>query len=89
MVAAPALTVSVTAVGWAERAEELVGRDGAQRGDIVGVTGALGGAGAALAVLSGNAHGDPGNARAQLARARRPLPRLAAGARWPRRACTR
>jgi thiamine-monophosphate kinase len=46
VVGAPALTVSVTAVGWADDEGQLIGRDGALRGDMVGVTGRLGGAGA-------------------------------------------
>jgi thiamine-monophosphate kinase len=78
VVSAPALVVSVTAVGWAERAEELVGRDGALPGDLVGVTGRLGGAGAALAVLEGRvarAHAT----ESLLRRAREPAPRLAQG----------
>ncbi len=78
VVGAPTLTVCVTVVGWADSAEELVGRDGALEGDLVGVTGALGGAGAALAVLEGRAALPPGR-DALLARMREPAPRLAEG----------
>jgi thiamine-monophosphate kinase len=78
VVDAPVLTVSVTAVGWAERPEELVGRDGARSGDLVGVTGALGAAAAALAVMEGRAGRTSASERA-LARARAPMPRLAEG----------
>lgn len=78
VVRAPALTVCVTVVGWAESADELAGRDGARVGDLIGVTGRLGGAGAALAVMEGRV----GRARAGdrvLARVTDPRPRLAEG----------
>jgi thiamine-monophosphate kinase len=78
VVGAPVLTVSVTAVGWADRAEELVGRDGARPGDLVGVTGRLGAAGGALALMEGRAT-QTAATQALLDAARSPQPRLAEG----------
>jgi len=78
VIRAPVLTVSVTAVGWTDGVEQLVGRDGARAGDLVGVTGGLGAAGAALAVMEGSAARTHA-AVAALERARAPIPRLAEG----------
>jgi thiamine-monophosphate kinase len=68
VVSSPVLMVSVTVVGWSDDEHALVGRDGAQPGDVVVVTGPLGGAAAALA-------GDGADMRPLL----RPEPRLEAG----------
>ena len=79
VVSAPVLTVAITAVGWADSAAALVGRDGARSGDLIGVTGSLGGAGAGLAVIAGHASAQTPAAEAAVKRARGPVPRLHEG----------
>jgi thiamine-monophosphate kinase len=80
LVDAATLVVTVSVTGWADRAEDLVGRDGARPGHAVGVTGELGGSAAGLAILEGRLDGvAAGLSDALVARHRRPQPRLATG----------
>lgn len=78
---AAALVVSVSVTGWAGDERDLVYRDGARPGDLVGVSGALGGSGAGLALLEGLRVTLPDELREHLVRRhRRPEPRLELGA---------
>jgi thiamine-monophosphate kinase len=76
---ASALTVSFTVQGWADDPAELVGRDGARPGDIVVVSGELGGSGAGLALLEGRASISGVDADALRRRYATPTPRLELG----------
>lgn len=78
----PVLFVAVTAVGSAASADELVGRRGGIAGDVVVVTGELGGAAAGLRLLERpelEDRLDPAVAAGLRARQLEPQPRLAAG----------
>lgn len=82
VVRAPALFVAVTVVGHAAGAEELVRRAGAREGDLLVVTGELGGAAAGLVLSERPQLGSElarGVAEALLRRQLEPQPRLAAG----------
>jgi thiamine-monophosphate kinase len=80
VVAAPVLVVTVAVTGWADAEEELVGRDGAEPGDLVAVTGSLGGSAAGLLALRERGAETGDGVREELVRRHlRPEPRLAAG----------
>jgi thiamine-monophosphate kinase len=70
---APVLTVTTTVVGHASSPDDLVRRGGAQPGDLLAVTGKLGGAAAGLLLLEEEAEGE------LIARQLEPQPRLEAG----------
>jgi thiamine-monophosphate kinase len=79
IVRSPVAFVTVTVVGWAADERAVVGRDGALPGDLVGVTGRLGGASAGVELLAGrSASGGPHDADL-IARHARPRPRLQEG----------
>ena len=75
VVSGPVLAVTVTVTGWSGAAERLVYRSGARPGDLVGVTGELGGSGAGLKLLNGG----ESQPEALVQRHRRPEPLLATG----------
>lgn len=80
--AGPVLVATVTVVGWAPGPDELLRRDAARPGDLVGVTGELGGSGAGLAIVLGELDDDPLDAAIAeplVERYFRPSPRLAEG----------
>jgi thiamine-monophosphate kinase len=80
VVTAGALVITVCVTGWADSAEDLVGRDGAHPGDIVGVSGQLGASAAGLLILQELAADvAPSTTAPLLQRHRRPEPRLGAG----------
>lgn len=79
VVRSPVLSLCATVVGWADSAQAAVYRSGALAGDLVGVTGALGGAAAGVALMEHRISLPQELSEQALQRARRPRPRLAQG----------
>jgi thiamine-monophosphate kinase len=75
IVSGPALVVTVAVTGWADSDDELVGRDGARPGDLIGVSGELGGSEAGRRLLESGER-EPAEL---VARHLRPRPRLREG----------
>lgn len=80
----PVLSLTVTVVGHAAEPDDFIRRDGARPGDLVVVTGDLGGAGAGLLLLTGKVDADAAEIEAShadglIGRQIEPHPRLAAG----------
>jgi thiamine-monophosphate kinase len=75
LVSSPVLVISVTAVGYEPKGSRLVTRAGAGPGDVVAVTGSLGGAAGAVALLEDGDRSREG----MLARQLDPHPRLREG----------
>jgi thiamine-monophosphate kinase len=84
VVRGPALAVTVAVTGWSDDENELVGRDGARRGDQLGVTGELGGSEAGRSLLERGEREPP----EIVARHLRPQPRLGEGRRLARAGAT-
>ena len=75
VVQGPVLVLTLAVTGWADTEEELVGRDGARPGDLVAVTGELGGSEAGRRMLDAGEAGQP----ELVARHLRPRPLLEEG----------
>lgn len=79
LTSSPVLSVAFTVVGASQDPGALVGREGARAGDLVAVSGELGGSGAGLALIEERARVDPALSARLRERYARPEPRLLLG----------